>query len=250
VFHVTGWGQSIIQNGALTQIAAIPDPTLAVAGGDIRVPAALPNLVAEAAVCVDAGTTRAEIQSPSLRAFVNRDIEPITIGAVFGTPNDFELHGDSPVPVAPNESLNFFAQNANVAATQSTGLIWLADGAIKPMFGNIFPVRATGSAALAANTWVNTAIVFSQVLPAGSYAVVGFRARGANLLAARFFFPGQAWRPGVPAISTMAGQDPWWTRFGYPGMFGQFDNTVPPTIDCLGTVDVAQTFILDLIKVK
>jgi hypothetical protein len=34
------------------------------------------------------------------------------------------------------------------------------------------------------------------------------------------------------------------------GVFGQFDNTTPPTVDFLGDTDAAQTGIFDLIKVK
>jgi hypothetical protein len=32
-------------------------------------------------------------------------------------------------------------------------------------------------------------------------------------------------------------------------MLGEFDSNQPPTIDCLGVTDSAQTILLDLIKV-
>jgi hypothetical protein len=76
------------------------------------------------------------------------------------------------------------------------------------------------------------------------------RARSANLVAARCVFVGGGYRPGVAGSAAITGADDDRQRFGELGVFGQFDNTTPPTVDFLGDTDAAQTGIFDLIKVK
>lgn len=250
MLHLAAFGQSISSNGVLTQIAGVPDQSLTVAGGDIRVPSFASKLAMTAALNNDATAARAQLSSPSLRAMVNMDIEPVVPNKVFGSPIEPYWRGDQPFDLVVNESLNFFTQNAQAAAVLSYGLIWLADGPVKPVQGNAFSIRATSAVALVAATWVNGPLVFGQVLPYGTYAVVGMRARGTNLLAARLVFPGAFNRPGVPGVNVIGGLDYDFARYGDMGIFGQFDSTVPPTVDCLGDTDAAQTFIFDLVKVK
>jgi hypothetical protein len=128
--------------------------------------------------------------------------------------------------------------------------VWLSDGPQAPISGNIFTIRATSAITLSSGIWVNGNLTFNQVLPAGRYAVVGMRVRGANLVAARLVFPAQFHRPGVLAVASIGNVDPYWPRFGRMGSFGEFENTVPPTLDALGVTDTVQTLLLDLIQVK
>jgi hypothetical protein len=195
-----------------------------------------------------AATLRAEIQAPSLRATLNFDVNPIVNGLVFGSlPRSMRMW-QTPLQLNPNEPLEYFFQNG--AAVMNRGLIMLADGPISPVKGKIFSVRATGAATLVTATWVNTALTFSQTLPSGRYQVVGLRAQGANLVAARIYASGAAWRPGVYAAN-LANDNDWPDfRYGNTGIWCEFDNTVPPTVDCLGVTDTTQEFVLDLIKVQ
>jgi hypothetical protein len=250
MFHLGAFFQSVDPGNAFQAIAAVQDQVLTVNGNDLRVPKTLNQLVGEAALINDASLVRAQLQSPSLRRTLNRDIEPIVQGKVLTVNGRYYMHEDCPIALDGDESLNLFVQSDPAAAAIHYGLVWLADGALKPVNGPIYSVRWTAAAALVAGTWVNAPIVFSQVLPAGSYQVVGMRARGANLLAARLVFVGGGFRPGVPGVSAIGSIDDDLTRYGGMGVFGQFDNTTPPTIDFLGDTDAAQTGILDLIKVK
>jgi hypothetical protein len=75
------------------------------------------------------------------------------------------------------------------------------------------------------------------------------RARGTNLVAARLVFPAQIPRPGVPAVNAIGDLDAMIFRYGAAGELGSFPHTNPPTVDCLGVTDTAQTFIFDLVKV-
>ena len=126
--------------------------------------------------------------------------------------------------------------------------LWLCDGPVKPVTGKVFTVRCTAAASLTTATWVNSALTFQQTLPAGHYQVVGFRAWSANGCAARIFFVGGAWRPGAPMGNTEA-NDNWEDfRYGNTGVWGEFDNTTPPSVDVMGITDTAQVVLLDLIK--
>lgn len=248
--HLVAWGASVNLAGVSTAIAAVPDPVITTSGNDVRVPAGLPFIMGASSLNGNVGPLTAQITSPSLRAVVNLDIEPIIAALVWGSFPEQLVRPDSPTPVVPNESLNHFANATGGGATEVYGLAWMCDGPQQQVKGPIYTIRATAAAALAANTWVNSNLTFSQVLPAGSYQVVGMRARGANLVAARLVFVGGTWRPGVPAVNAVGNVDPWYFRNGYLGVWGQFDNTTPPTVDCLGVTDNAQTIDLDIIKVK
>lgn len=248
--HIAAWGQSVDLAGVLTALNAVQDPVLTTAGVDVRVPAAMPFIIGQAALLGNATPSRAQLSSPSLRAMVNLDIEPIVAALVFGSFPEQLIHPDSPIPVVANESLNFNAQATGGAATQNYGLVWLADGPQAAVKGSIYSLRATAGITLAADTWVNGNLTFAQTLPAGTYQVVGMRARGTNLVAARLVFIGGMWRPGVPAVNAIGNVDPYAFRYGNMGVWGQFDNTTPPTVDCLGVTDVTQTFDLDIIRIK
>lgn len=247
MFHLVGYEQTV-SNAALTAITPIPDPTVAVISNDIRIPVALPNIVGVmGSINSAAATIRVQIVTPSLRAIFPFDVSPFINGV---TPPALPMMNhlwQSPIPLIGLEPMDVLVQNA--AAVLNRCFIWLADGAIKPTQGKIYSIRATATATLATASWVNSgALVFGSTLPAGHYQCVGLRSWSANQVAARIFFVGYPWRPGVPA--GIAENTTEWPvmRFGNLGVFGEFDNTVPPTIDFMGTTDTAETVYLDLIK--
>lgn len=245
-FHLVGYETSA-SLAALTAITPIPDGTVRVAGNDIYVPNTINNIVSAAAMINSAAATlRAEIQSPSLRATLNIDISPINNGLVFGTFPRCLRAWYNPFPLIVNEPLDVFIQNG--AAVMNRAFIWLADGAVKPVQGKIYTVRATAAASLVTASWVNGTLTFQQTLPAGHYQVVGFRAWSANGCAARIFFVGSPWRPGVLMVNAEDNNEDFYVRYGNIGVFGEFDNTVPPTVDFMGITDSAEVVYLDLIK--
>lgn len=248
MFHLSAFFQSIDPANALVTINAVREETLFVNGADLRVPTGLPNIIGAAALINDASLVRAQVQSPSLRIFANLDVEPLVNGLVFGSPPEQSYWPENPVALVPDEALNFAVQSDPAAAAGHYGLVFLSDGPQTPVAGRIFTVRCTGAATLAAGTWVNGNLTFGQTLPAGSYIVVGLRARGTNLVAARLVFPEQVARPGVLAVNAIGDQDPYWSRFGRMGVFGSFPHTNPPTVDALGVTDTAQVYELDLVR--
>lgn len=246
--HLSAWYESIDPANALVPIAAVPDQSVFTSGDDIRVPNDLPFIIGQTVLGNDASLVRGQLQSPSLRSFANVDIEPVVAAAVFGNPPEALYHPFSPIPVSGDESINVYVQSDPAAAAAHYGLVWFGDGAQQAVPGEIFTVRATAAAALAAGTWVNSGLTFSQSLPVGNYQIVGMRARGTNLVAARLVFVGGAWRPGVPAVNAIGDRDIQLFRYGRSGVFGEFNTNTPPTVDCLGITDTSQILLLDLVR--
>lgn len=250
MFHLAAWFQSIDPANAFTNLNAVQDQVVTTQGIDVRVPLDLQNIVGQAALINDASGSRAQFQSPSLRAMMNLDAEPIVLAAVFGSPPESMIHGDCPIPVIGNESLNFGVLSDPAAAAAHYGLLWLADGALQPVKGPIYTVRCTATIQQVAGLWVNGNLTFTQALPAGKYQVVGMRVRSADAVAARLVFVGGKYRPGIPVVNAIADLDPYFSRYGQMGVWGEFDNTTPPTMDILGGVAAAQTVLLDLVKTR
>jgi len=245
-FHTIGYETSASQS-SLTAITPIPDGTMAISGNDFRVPTGLNFVVCAAAIINSAtATLRAQIQAPSLRSILNFDISPINNGLVFGSLPRLNRLWTSPLQLQPLEPLDLFVQNG--AAVMNRAFLWLADKAVTPVTGKVFTVRCTAAASLGTASWVNSTLTFQQTLPAGHYQVVGMRVWSANSCAARLFFVGGTWRPGVPTLNAEDNNE--WNdfRFGNVGVFGEFDNTTPPSIDVMGITDTAQVVLLDLIK--
>jgi len=246
-FTLVGWHESIDASAALTKIAALPDPHIRVEGNNIIVPS-LNQLCFVYAI--GSGLYRAQLDSPSLRRFLLYDIAPVDTGAEPGMYYNIQslLRFNSPYPLDVNEPLSCSVLNAGLNWT--TVFVWLSDGAITPIIGDFLTVRATGSTTLTAYEWTNVAITFDQTLPAGRYAVVGMRYRGANAIAARLVVPGYAWRPGCIGIDGYGEAPIPIFRNGGLGNWGEFEHNTPPTVDCFArAADTAQYFYFDLLKV-
>jgi len=246
--HLAAWYESIDPAGALVPIAAVNDQAVFASGDDIRVPAALPYVIGQAVLGNDSSLARGQIQSPSLRSFANLDVEPVVAAAVFGSPPEAVFHPLSPIPVSGDEAVNVYVNSDPASAAAHYGLVWFGDGPQQSVPGEIFSIRATAAASLAAGTWANSALTFGSSLPVGTYQIVGMRARSANMVAARLVFVGQPWRPGVPAVNAIGDEDHAMFRYGRSGVFGEFHTNTPPTVDCLGVTDTSQTFIFDLVR--
>lgn len=248
--HLAAFYQSVNSAAAYVALNAVPDVAVFTQGGNIRVPPDIAYLLGEAAYSAQTGPQAAQIQSPSLRELANQDIGVVAPGLVGSQDDQYQWHGDNPRALQGNEALTASVLATGGAAAGNYVLAWLGDGPVKPTPGKTFSMRATGAAALAAGVWVNTPLTFGSSLPAGSYQIVGMRAQGANLVAARLVFIGGAYRPGVQGEPSQATSYFDAFRDGNVGVFGEFDINQPPTVDCLGATDVAQTFIFDMIKTK
>jgi len=248
MMHLTGWYESVDQAGAAADIAAIADETLYTNGDIIRVPPEISKLVGVGGVTAATTFTSAQLQSPSLRTLANKDVIPFGRAATFTAPPPVNWFGSNPLELMGDESLTFNTNTDHASAIGIYGLIWLSDAAVQPINGEIFTVRCTAGITLAAGTWVNGNLTFTQDLPFGDYAVVGIRAESTNLVAGRLVFPGGRWRPGVPGTNAPGDNDFLPLRAGNSGVLGSFNSNSPPSVDLLGVTDTSETIYLDLIK--
>ena len=231
----------------LALVAGLADPHVRVAADDIYVPDALPFLLAYMVVG-DVYITQARIESPSLRSLANIDVCPLNLALEPSSPPLLVDIHSVPKALAGREGLNLRVSGSQ--AVRTFGLIWLGDGPIVPVTGEVFTVKAKSATTLVAYTWTNGAITFEQTLPTGRYQVVGMRAKSAGLVAARLVFSGGAWRPGCVGCDAYSDVPNDVFRAGNLGVWGEFNHDLPPTVDFLSvSADTSEEIWLDLIKI-
>lgn len=244
MFHTVAFHKAAV-SATLLPLQPINDTQVSTAGNDLTVPE-LNNIVA--ALIFGNAPTQAQLQSPSLRRVFLEDIGQAIATEVTTPAQDAIVdRRDNPIPLVVSEKLNV----ATIHTLDGWALLWLADGPIAPVSGDIRTIRATTGHTTVADIWENVALTLAQTLPAGRYDIVGVRAIGTNLNAARLVLVGESWRPGVPAGADINAIRNDFFRRGRFGSFGEFEFDSPPSIDLLGTgVTAAEQIYLDLIQVR
>jgi len=253
MFHIVGYSQSVLTGGTLQPINALSDPTVAVDGKYIGVPSRFPNLLFVAGLCTGNEINRAQVQSPSLREFIYPEVSPLALGATFGNLVSFPVWNTEPIPLAAHEDLEFYSDGGGdgTTAQQVMGVVAFCDGKQPTAGGEIFTVSAKSNLTLNAGYWANTPITFDQILPVGKYQIVGMRAEGAGLVAARLVFIGDSAvsRPGCLGVASANAQEHPIFRMGNLGVWGTFDSQTPPSVDLVGATGTSQTYYFDLIRI-
>jgi len=249
MFTVVAYAESVDQGGSYNAFNAVPDQHITTSGTVIYI-GSLNYLIGYAIHNEGSAPCGAYLDSPSLRRICLVDIANVANATTSSGQDDVVLFPASPVALSTNEGLECYVCDDPGSATQQSALVYLADGALAPVSGEIFTVRATATITAAVNTWVNGNLTFRQTLPVGRYQVVGARAEGTNLNYFRFVPVGYAFRPGGVGCQDANDQDPKLQRFGGLGVWFEFDSVTPPTVEILANADcTAQTFYLDLIKI-
>lgn len=247
--HLIAYRQNIGAGVSDINIDPIADPTVFISGKRVQVPDGM-NLThwqfwGAAGEIPDA----VQLESPSTTArggeYISYGSNALPLNSTF--PQD--VFFDSPLPLDVDEGLEIRVESNYGAAADTYVFVGLTDGDLARVTGEIITVRATSAITEVVGQWVNGNITFDRPLPTGQYQVVGLHAYGTQLLAARLFFKGSAWRPGVLASAVPAFTGMLSTRFGRGGVLGEFSSTNPPSIDVLGLGGTAQTYYLDLIRV-
>ncbi len=235
-------------SATLVNVAALADQHLTVSGDDLRVPEFANHLVGVHAL--GPNVTRAMLVSPTLRRMLNYEITPIDVGVEPASNPPVVMFARNPIPLVTDENINAQAAEDAAGASRATVLVWLSDGALTPVEGEMYTVRVTGATTLAANVWTNAALTFDQSLQPGRYAIVGARFIAAGLQAFRFAFVGGFFRPGGVGFDAASDFEPAHQRKGGLGVWGEFPHTVPPTVDFLSnSADTSETGELDLVKI-
>jgi len=253
LFTLAGFAEDIDAAGAEVNLAALADAHLFSQGDDLRVPV-FNQLLGLFGGLGSGGAGLMRLQSPSLRdlnrlviaplnGLADADVEPSDPPAVM----DFKRH---PRILDVDEILQTIIDSNTSAAAFQWLLLLLGDGSPTVPSGEILKVRATGSTTVTARAWSTVIVTFTDTLPIGRYQVVGLRAQGASMIAARFVFKPGTWRPGCIASDSQTTMDVPMFRNGELGVWGEFQQVTPPDIEVLCDVaDTSQEFDLDLIKV-
>lgn len=244
-FHLAGFSQSQ-DSAVLVTTTALLDQSLQVNGNDIIVPNNL-NMLA-GVYAFGASLTRAQLISPSLRRTFPNEIMPLDLSL---TPTDellIQWFGQSALQLDPGEQLNaFMAENA-AGASRGTILAWLCDTPPQLAGGDIRTIRVTSTNAALANVWTNVTLTFNDVLPAGTYALLGATMQSANMQAFRFVPKGEPYRPGWIGSTTIAARDYEISRRGGLGVWCEFEHLTPPSMDVLcNGADAAFAGVMDVV---
>jgi len=137
------------------------------------------------------------------------DLANVQLGGVqMGTEAGLSDLRFSPIPLT-RDKLNMFVRNAT--AEISAGVFFVGNenfaGAEIPDF--IVYGKADPGSALSAGVWNSVTMTWENSLPAGYYRPIGLQAStyleaGAKPVAARLILPNIPWRPGVPALKSLA----------------------------------------------
>jgi hypothetical protein len=257
MLHLSAFLESVDAGAAYNSLNGVQDDLVRVVTTTLAVPLGLPAVPLVAGGVGSGGQGHVRLFSPSLRGRSRFVVAPIN-GA-----NDGNVEPDSPQRVTdmrasplmltPLELLQAEIHSDTTAAAIQWCLVWLADGPIAPITGDIFTSRATGTATLVANSWTAVTLTFDEDLQVGSYDIVGMRALSAGCIAARVLFVGggaqASWRPGVMGVDAVNDLEFHGFRNGGMGSFGVFTDTDLPQVEFLSlSADTAETVIFDLIK--
>jgi len=217
--------------------------------------------------------TGVRLESPSLRRVFPLDIpigHPTVLGAHTHTENldaaytqnavtapaeaqkpGGEFFPSCPLPLDVNEHLEALMTNGALDGARGLIGVWLSDGAIAPVTGEIRTTKATTSFTPVANEWSSSELAFSTTLPTGKYRVVGAKVVAGNTAGLfRLVFVGGVWRPGGILSQSFMEKECFWFRRGQFGAWGEFDQITPPKIEVMEITSVANPDVyLDLIKI-
>ena len=255
MFTTVAFHESIDQAGIFEPIAAVADQHVRIVGDDIQIPT-LNQIVAVAVLAENAVAPRARLVSPSLRVLSRIMLSPVNVttaaAVIPASPQRVIDRRSSPLALVIGEQLNLEIIANPAVAQRQGGIVWLADGPIVELAGKIFTVRATSATAAVVGAWTNVAVTFDEDLPRGRYQLVGMKALSSGMIAARaVFVGGQGWRPGVLGNTNVNDLESPIFRHGGMGVFGEFEDIEPPTMDVHATTaDATQEFYLDLIQLR
>jgi hypothetical protein len=247
-FHVVAFQSTQAEDGAYLNLEPVIDPTVSISGNYIYVPE-LNNLVGFY-ICAGSKGSGAYFQAPSLRKLLNIDVGLIELATTPEEDPALNLFPESPIPLERYEGLEVLLNTGATTDETHTAIVFLSDGAIAPVSGDIRTLRASASISATPGEWSEGTLTFRQTLPVGTYQVVGAKVIGENIVAFRFVPIGYAWRPGGIASPTLAGKVDRYQRYGRLGIWFTFDSRTPPSLEILTSgSSTSQVVLLDLIKV-
>ena len=250
-FTLAGWSESQDTSNALTRVAALADSVVRATGDNIIVPRGFNRLCAAYAQATT--ITQARLVAPSIDSGRFFRIAPLNAGTEPAVPTPFLNRFANPIELTETETLNAEVAENGAGAEQAVVLAWFGEAATpEAVPGEIFTVRATGTATLVAQAWSAATLTLQDNLLAGRYAVVGARFEAAGCIAGRFAPVDVGnYRPGCIGYDSVNDADIPVFRNGGLGTWFEFEHDTLPVAEFLSaSADTAEVVYLDLVQVR
>lgn len=195
---------------------------------------------------------RVRLVSPSMRQITVPFIRPITLATLPATDPNVADYRSNPFRIRALEEFAMEATSDIAMGTERfTGLVGLSSGLTPMPRGDVYTFRGTSTTAAVANTWTTLTTTFADILPAGSYVVVGGDYVATNAIAFRLNFENQIERPGGLGFATLGLRSHWMFYKGGLGIWGMFTSTRNPIVQVLNNAaDAVHTIHLDIVRVR
>jgi hypothetical protein len=246
MFHTCAFYGSLA-NVANTDTVAVVDDILAISNNHFLPQQDLDIIYAAA---LGALLDRQRIVSPTNRQITLPFIRAINVAAAFATNPAVDNYIDNPFRIRGLEELAIESTNTAAGPTDTWAILGLQNTYEPAPRGNVFHLRGTSTTATVADAWTTLAVAWADILPDGTYAIVGGELIGATEIAFRCILENQSWRPGGLA-SASVGLNPFrLQKNGGWGVWGRFKPTRMPIIQALnGAAVAAHTVYLDIMRV-
>jgi len=251
-FNVVAFQESQDEAGVYSAEAAVADTIARTSGDQLFIPPETPSLFGAYAATGGTVEGAAYLSAPSLLRVSRYDIYPCQEGIKPSGDESIRLHPLSPLVLAKYEPTECRLKSDPAAAEVHTVLMFLAEGPLAPVTGEIHPVKFTAAITETVGAWKAGDISFDTTLPVGKYRCVGAMIWGTSGVAFRFIPKGFAVRPGFISSSSEGNHGNPLQRYGGLGVWFEFDSLAPPQLEWLAvaTSGTAQTGVMDLLKVS
>jgi len=249
MFHLAAFGGLQNPNVTFLPIAPIPDQQIPNnQNNQFIMPS---NVQIWAAYMLGGNLIRGRINNPTLRQVGLPDIFPFSRGNTNPSLAQLDyLYGFGPV-LPKNDPLEIDTSTDAGAVTSNWAFVWLSDQNRNVPVGPAYKIHATSPGAAAPGfTWQPQALTVDQVLPYGTYSIVGMQCQAVNMLAGRLIFVGGGWRPGTLAVNAVGDQPNPLFQSGNLGEFGRFESNAQPSAEIIANGAVGTVnWYLDLVKI-
>lgn len=210
-------------------LAAVTDPFLTVSNNHLILPTAM---YLQGAYALGAALSRVKVVTPKLRATSYYSIRGIEESLTPLTNPNFDEIFWNPVVLNPIDETQALATNTAGSSTdpETVGL-WFGDMQRALPAGEMYTVRWTQPSTPGAAVWTQQSVVMDQVLPGGTYAIVGMEVVCTGAQWARIIFPSTTPRPGVICSQTVGFRNSRYFRYGLLGEFGRFQSIAQPLVE-------------------
>lgn len=212
------------------------------------------NWIPQKAYASGINLTAARISAPSYREVCLPEIYPGNDTADVPTIDQVvDMYGYGK-PFRTNEPVSIEVSRAGTDAQPVVCAMWLAPKITPAVKQPAYTMVFDSTNVIVAGSWSASTLTPRQILPAGTYEVVGMSVLCNDAFFARLVFPGQGqYRPGVlvnDAYGDLTLNDPF--RMGRFGSYGRFVNTAIPSIEVIGDSSGSEPAVvyLDIVKVS